>query len=131
MSDGFARNYLFPRKWAREATDAAVKEIDRRNEAERAKEMERVAAAEKRADALRDQVILIRAKCGEKGRLYGSITGQEVAVALMEQHHADVDKRKIELPDPIRTVGESVVFVSLYPGIKVPMKVKVEPLSHE
>ncbi len=129
VSDGYARNYLFPRKWAREATPAAIKEIDRKNEAERAKEMERVAAAENLASALRNQIILIRAKCGEKGRLYGSITGQEVADALKEQHRTEIDKRKIELPEPIRTVGESVVSVSLYPGIKVPMTVKVVPLD--
>ncbi len=131
VSDGYARNYLFPRKWAREATEAAVREIDRKNEAERAKEMERVAAAEKLAGELRDKVILLHAKCGEKGRLYGSITSQEVADALKEQHHTDIDKRKIELPEPIRTVGESVASVTIYPGIKVPMTVKVEPIKHE
>lgn len=129
VSDGYARNYLFPRKWAREATETAVREIERKNEAERAREMERVAAAEQLAAALKDKIILIKAKCGEKGRLYGSITGQEVADALRAQHGTDVDKRKIELPDPIRTVGESEVSVSLYPGIKVTMTVKVEPLS--
>ncbi len=88
-----------------------------------------MAAAENLAGALRNQIILIRAKCGEKGRLYGSITGQEVADALKEQHRTEIDKRKIELPEPIRTVGESVVSVSLYPGIKVPMTVKVVPLD--
>ena len=131
VSDGFARNYLFPRKWAREATPAAIREIERRNEAERAQEMERVAAAEQLASELRDKVILLRAKCGDKGRLYGSITGQEIADALKGQHHTEIDRRKIELADPIRTVGEYTVTVTVYAGIKVPMKVQVVPLTQE
>ncbi|NLZ89386.1 MAG: 50S ribosomal protein L9 [Clostridiales bacterium] len=129
VSDGFARNYLIPRKWAREATDAAVREIEHRNKMERQKETERRAAAEAVADDLKDKVIVIRAKCGEKGRLYGSITGQEVADALRDQHQVDLDKRKVELTEPIRTVGESSAAVTLYPGLKIQMKVNVEPMD--
>jgi large subunit ribosomal protein L9 len=125
VSDGYARNYLFPRKWAMEATAGAVKEVERRNEAEHAKEAARRHEAEALGAKLKGKVISLAAKSGEKGRLYGSITGQEIADALKAQHGIELDKRKIEMADPIRNVGDSEVTVSLYAGIKVPMTVKV------
>lgn len=126
VSDGFARNYLFPRKWAMEASDNAVKEVERRNEVERQKEQERRQAAEKVAESLKDKVIVIQAKSGDKGRLYGSVTGQEIADALENQHGVSVDKRKIDLKDPIRSLGEITVGVWLYSGLTVPMLVRIE-----
>jgi len=128
VSDGFARNYLFPRKWAAEATDAAVKEIERKHAVEEKMEAERRADAVKRADALKGKTIRVEAKCGEKGRLYGSITGQEIADALKAQHGVDVDKRKMEC-DPIRQTGEYEVAVWVYSGITVKMKVEVVPAA--
>ena len=82
VSDGFARNYLFPRKWATEATPNAVKEIEHKHALEEKLEAERRDEASKKAASLKDKVIQIAAKCGDKGRLYGSITTQEVADAL-------------------------------------------------
>ena len=67
-------------------------------------------------------------KCGEKGRLYGSITSQEIADALKAQHGVDVDKRKIEC-DPIRQTGDVDINVWIYSGITTPMKVRVEPVA--
>ncbi len=125
VSDGFARNYLFPRKWAVEATPGALKEIERKREAEAKKEAERKAEAQAKAHLLNGKAIQITAKCGEKGRLYGSITAQEIADALMKQHGVQVDKRKIELPEPIRHVGDVEVTVWVYSGITTTMKVHV------
>lgn len=127
VSDGFARNYLFPRKWAMEATGSAVKEVERRNEVERQKEQERRQEAEKVAESLKNKVITIQAKTGDKGRLYGSVTGQEIAEALEKQHGINVDKRKIDLKEPIRTLGETTIGVWLYAGLTVPMTVRIEP----
>lgn len=129
VSDGFARNYLLPRKWAMEANASAVKEIERKNELERKLEAERRAEAEKVAAKIRGKVITLRAKCGDKGRLYGSITTQEVADALKQQHGLDLDKRKLELNDAIRNLGDYEAQVSVYAGLKVPMKVTVLPLE--
>ena len=128
VSDGYARNYLFPRKWAAEATDAAVKEIERKHALEEKLEAERRADAMKRADALKGKTIRVEAKCGDKGRLYGSITVQEVADALKAQHGVDVDKRKIEC-EPIRQTGEYEATVWVYSGITVKMKVEVVPAA--
>ena len=124
VSDGFARNYLFPRKWAMEATPAAVKEVERKHALEEKLEAERREEAAQRAASLKGKTIQLVAKCGEKGRLYGSITAQEVADALKAQHGVDVEKRKIEC-EPIRQVGEYEANVWVYSGITVKMKVVV------
>lgn len=125
VSDGYARNFLFPKKLAVEATPGAAKEIERKQAAERQREMERRAAAEKKAASLRGKVITVVAKCGAQGRLYGSVTGQEIADALRAQHGVEVDKRKIDLAEPIRAVGETEVVVKLYPEISAKMTVRV------
>ncbi len=125
VSDGFARNFLFPRKWAVEATPGAMKEIERKRENEAKKEAALRAEAQAKAQLLHGKVIQINARSGEKGRLYGSITAQEIADALKQQHGVVVDKRKIELPEPIRHVGDVDVTVWVYPGITTTMKVHV------
>ena len=128
VSDGYARNYLFPRKWAMEATAAAVKEIERKHALEEKLEAERRDEANRRAAQLNGKTIEMKAKCGEKGRLYGSITGQEIADALREQHGVDVEKRRIEC-EPIRQTGEYEATVWVYSGITVKMKVVVTPVA--
>ena len=125
VSDGYARNFLFPRKLAMDATPGAAKELEKKQAAERARETERRLAAEKKAGSLRGKVINVVAKCGAQGRLYGSVTGAEIADALKEQHGVEVDKRKIELAEPIRTVGETDVVIKLYPEISAKMVVRV------
>jgi len=125
VSDGYARNYLMPKKLAAEATPAAIKEIERKRALEDKREQERRAEALERASALRGQVIAIRAKGGEKGRLYGSVTGQEIADALKEQHGVELDKRKIEC-DPIRQAGDVEITLRLYTGVTTSMTVRVE-----
>lgn len=125
VSDGYARNFLFPKKLAVESTPGAAKEIERKKAAERQREMERRAEAEKKAGVLRGKVISVAAKCGAQGRLYGSVTGQEIAEALKKQYQVDVDKRKIDLSDAIRTVGETEVVVKLYPEVSAKMTVRV------
>jgi large subunit ribosomal protein L9 len=127
VSDGYARNYLFPRKWAMEATPAAVKEIERKHALEEKLEAERRAEAHQRAAQLSGKTIDMKAKCGEKGRLYGSITAQEVVDALKAQHGVDVDKRKVEV-DPIRQTGEYDATVWVYSGVTAKMKVIVTPM---
>lgn len=125
VSDGYARNFLFPQKLAMEATAGASKEVERKRAAERQREMEAKAEAEKTAAFLRGKVITVTVKCGDKGRLYGSVTTQEVADALQEQHNVKVDKRKIELSDAIRQVGDYEAVVKVYPEISAKMKLKV------
>ena len=129
VSDGYARNFLFPKKMAVEATPGAMKEIERKRAAEAAREAERRAQAEEKARQLKDKTVTVLVKCGEKGRLYGSITTAEIAAELEKQHGIQVDKRKIELSDPIRTVGDVEVGVWLYSGVTTTMRVHVEPVA--
>ena len=125
VSDGYARNFLFPKKLAVESTPGAAKELERKKAAERQREMERRAEAEKKAGSLRGKVITVKAKAGAQGRLYGSVTAQEIADALNAQYSVSVDKRKIDLKDPIRTVCETEVVVKLYPEVNAKMTVRV------
>ena len=129
VSDGYARNFLFPKKLAVEATAGASREIERKRAAEAAREAERRAEAEEKARQLKGKTINLQVKCGEKGRLYGSITNAEIAEQLEKQHGIKVDKKKIDLPDPIRTVGDVEVDVWLYSGITTRMTVHVEPMA--
>ena len=117
VSDGYARNFLFPKKLAVEATPGAMKEIEKKR------------AAEEKAKTLKGKVINMTVKCGAAGRLYGSITTAEIAAELEKQHGIQVDKRKIELSDPIRTVGDVEVGVWLYSGVTTTMRVHVEPVA--
>lgn len=127
VSDGYARNFLFPKHLAMEATAGATKEVTRKRAAEDAREAERRAEAQAKADSLKGKTIHLSVKCGEKGRLYGSITTAEIADALAKQHGVEADKRKVELNEPVRTVGDYKVTVRLYTGISAEMKLTVEP----
>ena len=129
VSDGYARNFLFPKKWALEATPGALKEVEKKRAAEAAREAERRAEAEAKALMLKDKVINMAVKCGAQGRLYGSITTAEIAAELEKQHGVKVDKRKIDLSNPIRNVGDVHINVWLYNGVTTTMKVHVEALA--
>lgn len=129
VSDGYARNFLFPKKMAVEATPGALKEIERKRAAADAREAERRSQAEATAARLKHKVINLSVKCGEKGRLYGSITTAEIAAELEKQYGVQVDKRKIDLPEAIRTVGDAQVEVRLYTGVSTKMTVHVTPAA--
>ena len=129
VSDGYARNFLFPQKLAAEATPGTLKEIERKRAAQDAREAELKAEAQAKAELLKNKVIVLHAKCGEKGRLYGSVTSAEVAEALEKQHGIKADKRKIDIGDPIRETGIREISVWLYSGITTKMKLDVQPLK--
>ena len=129
VSDGYARNFLFPRKWAMAATENAVKVVERKREAERRKEAEARAAAEETAAKLKNKVVGLKVKCGEKGRLYGSGTAQEVADAIKAGYGVDVDKRKVEIKDPVRQLGDYEVTVRLYPNVSSRMLLRVKNIQ--
>ena len=129
VSDGYARNFLFPRKWAMEATENAVKVVERKREAERRKEAEARAAAEQTAAKLKNKVVILKVKCGEKGRLYGSVTAQEVADAIKAGYDVEVDKRKVEIKEAVRQLGDYEVNVRLYPNVSSRMILRVKNIQ--
>ncbi len=127
VSDGYARNFLFPQKLAMEATGGATREVQRKRAAEEAREAERRAAALQKAEQLKNKVIELQVKCGETGRLYGAVTTAEIAEQLEAQHGVTVDKKKIELAEPIKQVGNVRVNIWLYSGVTTSMVLHVTP----
>ena len=129
VSDGYARNFLFPQKLAAEATPGTLKEIERKRAAQDAREAELRTEALAKAELLKNKTIVLQVKCGEKGRLYGSVTTAEVAEALEKQHGVKVDKRKIDIGEPIRETGIRTISVWLHSGVTTPMKLDVQPIK--
>ncbi len=117
VSDGYARNFLFPRKLAKEANNTILNEIRGKEQAKQ--HQIEVATAEAKALAQKLDTILIKisASSGADGRLYGSITSKEIAEQLQAQHGITVDKRKISLSDPIRAYGKYDMDVKLYTDV--------------
>lgn len=126
ISDGYARNYLLPRKLAKEATSEALNSLEKSRSADRHREEVRKQQAEVKARELKGKVIQLEVKGGENGKLYGSVTNDQIATALKQQHGIEVDKRKLEQEEPIRTAGQSFVTLKLYPGISTRMIVNVK-----
>ena len=126
-SDGYARNFLLPRGLAKEATKGILNELKGKSDAAAYhKEQEKKAALETKA-ALESGKVVITAKAGEGGKLFGKITSQDVAQAIKMQLHQVVDKKKIVLPDGIKIIGDRTVDVKLYPEISAKVTVTVTP----
>ena len=125
VSDGFARNYLFPKKLAMAASAASLNAVQKAKSAETHREQVRKQEAEALAARLKGQVVSVRARAGEAGRLYGSVTAQEVADALAAQFDVKLEKRRVELYDPVRTVGDCEIGVWLYAGVTAKMVLRV------
>lgn len=120
-SDGYARNYLIPRKFAEEATQGNIRIVNQRKEAERRKKLEETEKAQAIAKSLKGQEIHIFAKTGENGRLFGSITGKDIQDALLKQFKIEVDRKKISA-DNIKQLGTYSIDIRLYPEITTTMK---------
>lgn len=129
VSDGYARNFLYPRKWAMEATPQAIAVVERKREAARKLEAERRAAAEKVASKLAGKVVELKAKCGDKGRLYGSVTSAEVADALNARYEVEIDKKKIDIKSAVRALGDYEMIVHVYPNITAKMTLRVKNIQ--
>ncbi len=125
-SDGYARNYLLPKGLAIVADKASITEMEsKQSAAAYHKEQEKLAAQEL-ADKLKEAVVSFKAKAGDNGKLFGSITAKDVAEQLKMQCHLVVDKKKIHLPDGIKALGVTNVEIKVYPEITATIKVKVE-----
>jgi large subunit ribosomal protein L9 len=122
VSKGYLRNYLIPRKLAQPATRGAIQAAQRRAEAEgRAKE-QAVARSQEHADLLNRTVLTITQQAGDDGRLFGSVTTQDIAQAIKDARSITVDRRRIHLEEPIRHVGTYMVVVELDDGVTSTVK---------
>ena len=125
VSDGYARNFLFPKKLAVVADNKALNEVKNKEASKQYKIETEKAAANAIAAKLAEVVVKISVNAGADGRLYGSITSKDIAEALAKQHGVTVDKRKIVMPDPIKAYGTYNFDVRLYPEIVGKVKVTV------
>ena len=126
VSDGYARNMLIPRGLAKEATDSNVRTLEKAKEKLAEKIAKEKAAAKEVAESLKERTVLIKTKGGDAGRLFGSITSKDIAEAATEQLGVNIDKKKIELDSPIKTVGSYKVPVKLYTDVTGEINVTVE-----
>ena len=113
VSDGYARNYLLPRKLASEATADALNALKLKEKAKAAQMAKEKALAEENAKRLSGVVVQISARAGQGGRLFGAVTSQEIADALREQHGIEIEKNRIVQPEPIKQFGSYEVKAKL------------------
>jgi len=123
-SDGYARNYLFPKGLAQEATEGNLHILNNKKEAERRQKLAEIEAAQKLAESLKGKQIKLTVKSGENGRLFGSITGKDIADEINKNFKVNIDKKKIVV-DTIRQLGIYDVEVKLYPEISTKIKLVV------
>ncbi|HEX6593336.1 MAG TPA: 50S ribosomal protein L9 [Bacillota bacterium] len=125
VSLGYARNYLFKNKLAIEATPGNLKALKTQQKKEKQKEQAEKEKALSLKEALSKLTVEIKAKAGQGGRLFGSITNKQIADVLKKEHGYSIDRRKIELDEPIRALGHTVVPVKLHPEVSGSVKVHV------
>ncbi|MEW8995628.1 50S ribosomal protein L9 [Clostridium sp.] len=124
-SDGYARNFLFPKKLAQEANDVNMHILNKKNEADRKKKLAEIEEAQKVANELKDKEVIIYAKSGDNGRLFGAITTKDISQEMEKQFNITIDKKKIVV-NTIKTMGLYDVEVKLYPEISTKIKVIIK-----
>ncbi len=128
-SDGYARNFLFPKKLAKEANSQAMNELKNAENAKAFKVKTDTENANKIVEELKDKAIVIHAKAGQGGKLFGSVTAKEIAAELKKQYGIDIDKRKISLKMDIKSFGTFAAEIKLYVGITASVVVEVKELA--
>lgn len=123
-SDGYARNYLFPKKLAQEATAENLHIVNQKKENERKKKLEEIEAAQALAEKLKGKEIKITIKSGDNGRLFGAITNKDIADNIKKQYGVDIDKKKVVM-DTIKQTGVYDVEIKLYAEVSTKMKVVI------
>ncbi|EQF22417.1 ribosomal protein L9 [Clostridioides difficile CD160] len=126
VSDGYARNFLFPKKMAVQADNVAIKELNEKNKSKEIKAQKEYEEAVLLGKQMEEINIEIYSKAGEGGRLFGSITAKEIAEQLKKQKDIDVDKRKILLDEPIRALGSTFVEVKIHQKVTTKIRVDVK-----
>lgn len=128
VSDGYARNFLFPKKLGVEATEANLNTLKH----QKMEEEKLAQQIYEEALALKEQIeggaVVVKMKAGENGKTFGSISTKEIAKEMLEQRKLDIDKKKMQLTDPIKSFGTFIVPVKLHTKVTAEMKVNVQEL---
>lgn len=125
VADGYAQNFLIKQGLAIEATNASMKALEGQKNKEKKEAAEELAKSKELKEVLEKLTVELKAKSGEGGRLFGSITSKQIAEALQKAHNIKVDKRKIEMDDAIRALGYTNIPVKLHPEVTATLKVHV------
>ena len=125
VSDGYARNFILPKKLGVEKTAKTLNDLKLQKAAEERQRQEILAEAKALGEEIKKQSVTLKIKSGEGGRTFGSVSSKEIAVALKEQLNLEIDKKKLILAEPIRTLGTTIVPVRLHPEVTVDLNVKV------
>ena len=124
VSDGYARNFLLPKKLAVEADNTALNELKNREQSQEHHKQEEIKAANETKQKLDGKTVIIKAKAGSAGRLFGSVTSKEIAAEINNTLGIQIDKKKMTVAD-IKNFGEYEAEIKLYPGISAKLNVKV------
>lgn len=126
VSDGYARNFILPKKLGLEATAKNLNDLKLQKAAEEKRQKELLEESQAFAKELESKTIEVTIKAGEGGRTFGSISSKEIATALKSEFGYDIDKKKLQLPEPIKTIGTHTVPVKLHPQVTAELTVKVK-----
>ena len=127
VNDGYARNYILPKKIGVEATNANVNDLKLQKANQAKVEKEQLDNAKALGEKIESISVTVPIKVGEGGRAFGAVTGKEIAKALSEQHKIEVDKKKIVLSDSLKSVGSFDVPIKLHTKVTASLKVHVDP----
>lgn len=126
VNDGYARNFLLPKKLGVEATKQNLYELNQQKAAEEKRQRELLEEAKNLAKRLEELNVKLSIKVGEGGKTFGSVSSKEIAGAIKEQYGIDIDKKKLLLADPIKQVGSYTIPVKLHPQVTAQLKLTVE-----
>lgn len=125
VAEGYARNYLIPRGLAVEATAANLRRREQDRAAQSQRQQREEVEAREAAEKLEARPVVLKVKAGEGGRLFGSVTAADIARQVKEQTGIDIDRRRIDLPEPLKTLGDHELSVRLYQGVQARLKVQL------
>jgi large subunit ribosomal protein L9 len=125
VSNGYMRNYLLPRNLVETASPARIEEARRRQEEDKVRQERQVERADETAEMLSKTVITVKAKAGEDGKLFGSVTAADISEEIQRVREVKIDKKKINLEEPIKSTGDYMVEMEVNTGVKATTKVIV------
>ncbi|MCR5223345.1 MAG: 50S ribosomal protein L9 [Lachnospiraceae bacterium] len=126
VSDGYARNFIFPKKFGVEANAKNLNDLKLQKANDEKVAAENLAKAQELSGKLKDRKVVVKLKAGEGGKTFGSVSSKEIAEAAAEQLDLEIDKKKIQIADPIKNLGDYEVTVKLHPLVNATLKVTVE-----
>ena len=128
VSDGYARNFLLPKNLAKEATKENINVMQGQKDSQEFRKKKELEEAQEIKEQVEKVTVKMKAKAGENGKLFGSVTSKDIAEELKMQHHIKLDKKKFVLPDGIKSLGVTEVEIKVHPGVVAKLKVSVESL---